>query len=60
MGSSLGEDQALWCRVEADPREVDGVWKGREPMPHGQESHSIVNNCETVKKNYFGKWMFLC
>ena len=31
MRSSVGEDQALQSRAEADPREADGVWEGREP-----------------------------
>ena len=31
MRSSVGEDQALQSGAEADPREADGVWEGREP-----------------------------
>ena len=31
MRSSVGEDQALQSGAEADPREADGVLKGREP-----------------------------
>ena len=31
MRNSVGEDQALQSRAEADPREADGVWERREP-----------------------------